>query len=148
MHDTVGYTRLSYSDWEAIRELMCKSECRLRCNNTSIMVCSFFGITHFWLNYRGIVNKQIDGLVQDCSNSNALAMELLQSCTKPSKCAVIVLCIHSTNNPRRGIPWFIFKFRFRLNFRITHQSSGNPKSIKSLIHYILVKIIVKSCVNC
>ena len=26
----------------------------------------------------------IDGLVQDCSNSNALAMELLQSCTKPS----------------------------------------------------------------
>ena len=26
----------------------------------------------------------IDGLVQDCSNSNALAMELLQSYTKPS----------------------------------------------------------------
>ena len=26
----------------------------------------------------------IDGLVQDCSNSNALALELLQSCTKPS----------------------------------------------------------------
>ena len=26
----------------------------------------------------------IDGLVQDCSNSNALAMELLQSCTEPS----------------------------------------------------------------
>ena len=26
----------------------------------------------------------IDGLVQDCRNSSALAMELLQSCTKPS----------------------------------------------------------------
>ena len=26
----------------------------------------------------------IGGLVQDCSNSSALAMELLQSCTKPS----------------------------------------------------------------
>ena len=26
----------------------------------------------------------IDGLVQDCSNFSALAMELLQSCTKPS----------------------------------------------------------------
>ena len=25
----------------------------------------------------------VDGLVQDCSNSNVLAMELLQSCTKP-----------------------------------------------------------------
>ena len=28
---------------------------------------------------------EIDGLVQDCSNSIALAMELLQSCTKLSK---------------------------------------------------------------
>ena len=27
-----------------------------------------------------------DGLVLDCSNSSALAMELLQSCTKPSMC--------------------------------------------------------------
>ena len=26
----------------------------------------------------------IDGLVLDCSNSSALAMEFLQSCTKPS----------------------------------------------------------------
>ena len=32
----------------------------------------------------------IDGLVQDCSNSSALAMELLQSCTKPSICAVYI----------------------------------------------------------
>ena len=28
----------------------------------------------------------IDGLAQDCSNSSALAMELLQYCTKPSIC--------------------------------------------------------------
>ena len=28
--------------------------------------------------------KHYDGLVQDCSNSSALAMELLQSCTEPS----------------------------------------------------------------
>ena len=32
----------------------------------------------------GILNEYIDGLVPDCSNSSALAMELLQSCTKPS----------------------------------------------------------------
>ena len=31
----------------------------------------------------GSVHWNIDGLVQDCSNSSALAMELLQSCTKP-----------------------------------------------------------------
>ena len=30
-----------------------------------------------------------EGLVQDCSNSNANALELLQSCTKPSKYADI-----------------------------------------------------------
>ena len=30
------------------------------------------------------VNQNTDGQVQDCSNSSALAMELLQSCTKPS----------------------------------------------------------------
>ena len=29
-------------------------------------------------------HEDIDGLVQDCSNSSALAMESLQSCTKPS----------------------------------------------------------------
>ena len=28
-------------------------------------------------------DKYTDGLVQDCSNSIALAMELMQSCTKP-----------------------------------------------------------------
>ena len=27
---------------------------------------------------------KFDGLAQDCSNSSALALELLQSCTKPS----------------------------------------------------------------
>ena len=31
----------------------------------------------------------IDGWVQDCSNSSALAMELLQSCTKPSTCNLL-----------------------------------------------------------
>ena len=31
--------------------------------------------------------EYFDGLVQDCSNSSALAMELLQSCTKPSICS-------------------------------------------------------------
>ena len=35
-----------------------------------------------WVNLAG--GGDIDGLVQDCSNSSALAMELLQCCTKPS----------------------------------------------------------------
>ena len=40
-----------------------------------------------WLTRWPIPINKIDGLVQDCSNSSALAMELLQSCTKPWKCA-------------------------------------------------------------
>ena len=35
----------------------------------------------------GTSSQQIDGFVQDSSNSSALAMELLQSCTKPLKYA-------------------------------------------------------------
>ena len=31
-----------------------------------------------------VANEHIDCLAQDCSNSSALAMELLQSCAKPS----------------------------------------------------------------
>ena len=36
----------------------------------------------YWVYFRN--HEYIDGLVQDCSNSIALAMELLQSCIKPS----------------------------------------------------------------
>ena len=36
------------------------------------------------MNTLGPGEAYIDGLVEDCSNSSALAMELLQSCTKPS----------------------------------------------------------------
>ena len=33
-----------------------------------------------------VCHSYVDGLVQDCSISSALAMEILQSCTKPSTC--------------------------------------------------------------
>ena len=36
------------------------------------------------LHFLWIEENYVDGLVQDCSNSSALALELLQSCTKPS----------------------------------------------------------------
>ena len=37
-------------------------------------------------------------LAQDCSNSSALALELLQSCTKPSKYSYVIKC------------WFWFQY--------------------------------------
>ena len=33
-------------------------------------------------------HQHFNGLVQDCSNSSVLAMELPQSCAKPSICSV------------------------------------------------------------
>ena len=39
--------------------------------------------------FREVFNSHIGGLVQDCNNSSVLAMELLQSCTKPS-----IWCVH------------------------------------------------------
>ena len=43
---------------------------------SNIQIYILFSASHY--------SENIDGLVQDCSNSSALAMELLQSCTKPS----------------------------------------------------------------
>ena len=41
--------------------------------------------TSFFMNKACLEREEIDGLVQDCSNSGGLAMELLQSCAKPLK---------------------------------------------------------------
>ena len=41
--------------------------------------------------------SNIDGLVQDCSNSSALAMELLQSCTKPLINAMVMFSTNTNN---------------------------------------------------
>ena len=79
------------------------------------------------------VRKHIDALVQDCSNSSALAMELLQSCTKPSTyswweswwrhqmetfSALLALCVG--NSPVTGE----FPAQRRLNKRSSKQSWG------------------------
>ena len=50
-------------------------------------VWQFYQVTCQMLGYqasRDLIIGYLDGLVQDCRNSSALAMELLQSCTKPS----------------------------------------------------------------
>ena len=40
------------------------------------------------------VLQNVDGLIQDCSNSSAVAMELMQSCTKPliNTCETVMSC--------------------------------------------------------
>ena len=60
-----------------------------------------------------MINK-IDGLVQDCSNSNVLAMKLLQSCTKPS-----------ISNPYKTLPFLKNKLKNGVAISVT-------KSIKDI----------------
>ena len=64
--------------------------------NTAI----FFGIPQHPLAYlkgemRGVfcLKFDIDGFVQDCSNSIANALELLQSCVKPSICSTFITVV-------------------------------------------------------
>ena len=53
------------------------------CNYVYVNVCIIIIYDYAYIDIRFIQNLT-DGLVQDCSNSFANAMELLQSCTKPS----------------------------------------------------------------
>ena len=50
-------------------------------------VCFIYHVKTYWAEKKDIQGIKeriyVDGLAQDCSNSSALAMELLQSCTKP-----------------------------------------------------------------
>ena len=57
---------------------LCSTEVMCACRNE----CLPFSILCVDIQLNFITN--IDGLVQDCNNSSALVMELLQSCTKPS----------------------------------------------------------------
>ena len=54
-------------------------------NAATLWYCFHNGIRNYG------TDIQINGLLQDCSNSSALAMELLQSCSKPSKYYFILL---------------------------------------------------------
>ena len=57
--------------------------------------------------YQGIY---IDGLVQDCSNCSALAMELLQSCTKPATCLTLPQWLMACLQRNVGEDYFCHKF--------------------------------------
>ena len=54
-----------------------------RCGPEIIMQSVHHGSQHTWHNHCIFYILHIDGLVQDCSHSSALAMELLQACIKP-----------------------------------------------------------------
>ena len=67
--------------------------------STRMSSCRSKSLTIFMINSLAS-GKCIEGLVQDCSNSSALAMELLQSSTTPSVCGgtlIPILVIDSSS---------------------------------------------------
>ena len=57
-----------------------------------------------------LLDPYIDGLVQDCSNSSALAIELPQSCTKPSISTGFSKNHCDTNNLKQGYMELVISF--------------------------------------
>ena len=60
-----------------------------------------YGFVLVWLGWLYPKSSELlhyDGLVQDCCNSSALAMELLQSCTKPSTSTGTIIRLESLTN--------------------------------------------------
>ena len=72
-----------------------------------------------------IVCWMYHGLVQDGSNSSALAMEILQSCSKPSICALLARCVKRT----------MLKRRLEVSNLLVYLSSAGSSSFINIILY-------------
>ena len=78
MHQRHDQWELLVNVSKLVKEALTEVICGLQTSATSQRVSIYLNGGHDW-------SHEIDGLVQDCSNSIATALELLQSCTKPSK---------------------------------------------------------------
>ena len=79
-------------DWKCVLSGKCIWKCRLQNGDLFVQVVAHYTVNcpvkwDVFLDINRLSNSRIqhvDGLVQNCSNSIANALELLQSCTKPS----------------------------------------------------------------
>ena len=78
-------------------------------NHTLILFCFALVIYTWGWKYMG----HLDGLVQDCSNQSALAMELLQSCNKPSMCSYL----------SGFLLWYLFYHTYVITLKVINKSS-------------------------
>ena len=75
------------------------------------------------------VFQQIDGLVHDCSISSALVMEILHSCTKPSKWWGLFVCMIASpgtlfTNRFSVVPLKRGQFSPKYSWKTSHSSPG------------------------
>ena len=75
----------------------------------------------------------VDGLVQDCSNSSALAMELLTYCTKPwIWCDIVLNAMWKKTRYINNLVWFIAYWHhvvLRINNKISY---ADPSDLRTL----------------
>ena len=87
---TIWYIMKAFAPGDAIKKTFRTSSSLLILGNfdknAKLMVDSYIILPSISCGYDMPLGNHIDGLVQDCSNSSALAVELLQFCTKPSIC--------------------------------------------------------------
>ena len=108
---------------------------------------------HF-LRYLAALNPNIDGLVQDCSNSNATALEFLQSCAKPSlsnvrRICCTYLCDHYINAYNSQSLWAreicsLWKFQHGIKWQMTINSEGSPSGFHVLSYVSQWKAVNKA----
>ena len=117
------------------------------------MACSLIGSWHQTVLPEAMLahRQHINGLMQACSNSSALAMELLQFCTKPSIWSYGTLCIvseHTTWISEMKIMElckFIFQSDSYFSFRSMTQccfDSLSPEKWGSIFTSVCFKLIL------
>ena len=75
-----------------------------------------------------IVYYQIDGFVQDCSISSALAVEILQSCTNPSKWSCSYPVCQSADTLSLRLVWAA-RFQILTYNYASHKTQSNETSL-------------------
>ena len=93
--------------------------------------------------------EHIDWLVRDCSNSIANALELLQSCTKLSRCSIIILFKFTTSQESWTRFWRVMIWHMPIlpiSFRIISQALAQTYDYTSASAASLKNI--SKCCNC
>ena len=101
-----------------------------------------------WIALRRVVSSYIDGLVHDCSISSANALEILQSCTKPSilpwKWLIKLGTIDTHGFPRTKL--FVRKYYLR---HVNRQWLDIPHSrdVKNFAHIFIISFCRQNDIN-
>ena len=102
-------------------------------------MCNLLLFFHSWYILHAIFNESDyrDGLVPDCSISIANALEILQSCTKPSICHFLIDCIqNSWFHLYVHMIWYFFNSLWPSDAMWRHKSGSTLAQVMAPSHYL------------